>query len=135
MLSRIVPLPSFLGLLAVLTVSARPASGQLVAVGQQSGPKVTIVDVSNPAAPVVRGTVISSLVGIAGVSSVAVSCTRAVVGEQFGPRVLVLDISAATPTVIRASVATGLTGVGSVAASGSCAIAGESNGNRVRGIT
>ncbi|HYN82291.1 MAG TPA: choice-of-anchor D domain-containing protein [Gemmatimonadaceae bacterium] len=108
----------------VLAVSA---SAQLAVVGQTNGPRVTVVDVSNPATPVVRGTVTTTLVGV---SSIAVDATgsRVVAGELNGCRIALISIQNPDAPVQTGTVCTTFAGVSSVAVSGTRTIVGQQSG-------
>lgn len=108
----------------VWSMSAR---AQLAVVGQTNGPRVTVVDVSAPATPIVRGSVNTTLVGI---SSIAVDATgsRVVAGELNGCRIALISIQNPDAPVQTGTFCTTFAGVSSVAVSGTRAIVGQQSG-------
>ncbi|HEV7949770.1 MAG TPA: choice-of-anchor D domain-containing protein, partial [Glaciihabitans sp.] len=102
-------------------------SAQLAVAGQTSGPKVTVVDLSNPAAPVLRGSVLTILTGI---SSIAIDPTgsRAVAGELNGCRIAIISITNPDVPVQTGSICTTFAGVSSVAVSGTRVVVGQALG-------
>lgn len=128
--TRTAALTPFALLLVWTTALPRTASAQLAAVGQQGGPRVTIVDLSVPASPVIRGTVTTSLVGVVAVA-VDPSGSRVVAGELNGCRVAIISITNPDAPVQTGILCTPFAGVSSLAVSGTRAVVGEQNGPRV----
>jgi hypothetical protein len=58
--------------------------------GNASGREVKLIDVSNPSAPVIRGTIDTQLPEI---GAIAISSTQVVVGERNGSRIKLIDFS------------------------------------------
>lgn len=73
-------------------------NGSNAVAGNINGGQVRLVDVSNPAAPVLKGMINTTLLGI---SAIAIRGTRVAVGEQNGGHIALLDFSAPmSPTLV-----------------------------------
>jgi len=72
--------------------------GTLAAIGNFLGGEVVIYDISNPASPVMKGSVNTSL---AGISALSIDGTHVLVGEMNGIRLVFIDVSnPSTPTIV-----------------------------------
>jgi hypothetical protein len=72
-------------------------NGSNAVAGNANGGQVRLVDISNPAAPVLKG-MIATVLG--GINSIAMNGTRVAIGEQNGFRILLLDFSSPISPVI-----------------------------------
>lgn len=124
---RLERVTAFSLLLMSLMLLPMTAYAQLAVAGQTSGPGVTVIDVSVPGTPVLRGMVNTVLTGI---SSIAVDPTgsRVVAGEFNGCRISLINITNPDAPVQTGTVCTGFSGVSSVAVSGSIAVVGQELG-------
>src|SRR5215471_9413442 len=88
------------------------SSGTLAAVGNFNGSQVVLCDISNPASPVVKGSVNS---GLSGIGAISIDGTRVLAGEHAGLRAVLIDASdPANPTIISTH-NTGISSIGSIA--------------------
>ena len=93
--------------------------GALVAAGEFNGSQIVIYDISNPAAPVQKGSVNTALGGIGGLS---VNGTQVLAGELNGSRAVLIDISnPATPTIL-STFSTAISGIASAQLKGNKAL-------------
>ena len=83
--------------------SAVAVSGSYAYVTGEASDSLVVVDISNPASPVIRGSVVSSSL-LDGVRGVAVSGSYAYVTGQYSDSLVVVDISNPATPVIRGSV-------------------------------
>jgi len=118
---------SIVVLTLVMVFCPMAAVAQLAVAGQENGPKVAVIDISNPASPTVVGSVTTSLVGI---ESLAVdpAGSRVVAGEKNGCRVAIIDISNPAVPVQTGTYCTTFAGISSVAVTGNKAVVGQQFG-------
>jgi len=100
------------------------ASGTLAAIGNFNGSQVLICDISNPASPVITGSVNTALSGIGAIS---IDGTRVVAGELNGLRAVLIDASNPSNPVIASTHNTGISGISAIALSGNKAIVAGPN--------
>jgi hypothetical protein len=105
--------PMFVAAGSHVTINGSNAvAGGVLAETQTGGGNVRLVDVSNPARPVLRGMITTALLGI---GAIAMRGNNVAVGEQVGARVILIDFSLPMNPVIIATVATSLTAINSIA--------------------
>ncbi len=100
------------------------SSGKLVAAANFLGGQVDIFDISAPAAPVLKGTVVTTLGGIGAVSF---DGSRILIGELNGQRLVLIDASnPAAPTVI-STFTSAIASISAVSLKGNLAVASGPN--------
>jgi len=107
---------------AVTAMHSRAVNAQMVVAGQESGPRIIVIDVTNPAVPVVRGSVLTILTGISSVA-IAANGSVAIAGELNGCHVARIDISNPDAPVVTGTICLSFIGVSGVAVSGTRAAA------------
>jgi hypothetical protein len=95
-------------------------SGTLAAVGNYNGGQVDIFDISNPAAPALKGTVSTVLGGIGAISS---DGSHVLVGEVNGSRAVLIDVTNPASPSILSTFSTALSSISSIALRGTLAVA------------
>jgi hypothetical protein len=115
------------------TVTANPGfgggctvdcDGTLAAVGDYIGSQVVLYDISNPAAPVKKGTANTMF---SGVSALSVNGTKVLAGELNGNRVALIDASNPASPVILSTFNTAISSISSAQLKGSKAVVSGPN--------
>jgi hypothetical protein len=100
------------------------AFATLVAVASKHAGEVNIFDISDPAKPILKGSVSTTLSGIGAIS---ISNTSVVVGELDGIGIAFIDVSDATNPTVRSNFDTSISSIASIAISGSKAVCSGAN--------
>jgi hypothetical protein len=95
-------------------------SGVLAAVGNYNGGQVAIFDISNPAAPVLKGTANTILNGIGAISS---DGSHVLVGEVNGSRSVLIDVTNPGSPSILSTFSTAVASISAIALRGTLAVA------------
>lgn len=100
------------------------ADADLVAVGNTGGDHVLLYTVSNPAKPVLLGTIRT---GLSGIGCISIDGKRVLVGELNGNRATLIDFTTPAAPKLVSTLNAGISSLGSVALSGARAVAAGPN--------
>src|SRR6185437_7563687 len=89
-----------------------------------NGGQVAVYDISNPASPVFKGSVATTLGGIGAISA---DGTKVLVGEVNGRRAALIDVSNPASPQIVSVFTTAIDSIGAIALKGSMAVASGPN--------
>jgi hypothetical protein len=99
-------------------------AGSLAAVGNYNGDQVVIYDISNPAAPAMKGSVNT---GLQGIGAISFDGPHVLAGELNGVRVVFIDVTNPAAPVIKSTFSTAIGSISAIALKGARAVASGPN--------